>query len=162
MKIHWKDQQFEPQLQDNRAELNGELWELIPQTQGRALMVGPQKTMAVEIISIDRAEKTVVLQYKGIKHSLRVSEPLDDLLKSMGLDNAMQTKIAELKAPMPGLVLDVLVNPGQEVKKGDKLLVLEAMKMENAIKAPADLTISAIKCQKGQAVDKNQVLLSFD
>jgi biotin carboxyl carrier protein len=125
-------------------------------------LVGPKNTLSIDVVSVNREERSVTIQYKGRKHQFQVSEPLDELLKSMGLDNAMQTKIAELKAPMPGLVLDILVSPGQAVQKGDKLLVLEAMKMENAIKAPADATISAVRCEKGQAVDKNQVLLSFD
>lgn len=162
MKIHWNDQQFEPTLSGTSAEIKGDQWELIPQGNNRALLVGPQNTLSIDVIAVNREERSVTIQYKGLKHEFKVSEPLDELLKSMGLDNAMQTKIAELKAPMPGLVLDILVSPGQAVKKGEKLLVLEAMKMENAIKAPADAIISAIRCEKGQAVDKNQVLLSFD
>ncbi len=162
MKIHWKDRNFEPKLDGLDAELQGEKWELIPQGNGRALLVGPKNTLSIDAIAVNREERSVTIQYKGTKHEFKVSEPLDELLKSMGLDNAMQTKIAELKAPMPGLVLDILVSPGQAVQKGDKLLVLEAMKMENAIKAPADAVVGAIRCQKGQAVDKNQVLLSFD
>jgi biotin carboxyl carrier protein len=162
MKILWNDQNFEPNLDGSSAEINGEKWELVPQGNNRALLVGPKNTLSIDVVSVNREERSVTIQYKGRKHQFQVSEPLDELLKSMGLDNAMQTKIAELKAPMPGLVLDILVSPGQAVHKGDKLLVLEAMKMENAIKAPADATISAVRCEKGQAVDKNQVLLSFD
>jgi biotin carboxyl carrier protein len=162
MKIHWNDQQFEPTIDGSSAEIKGDKWELIPQGNNRALLVGPQNTLSIDVVSVNREERSVTIQYKGMKQEFKVSEPLDELLKSMGLDNAMQTKIAELKAPMPGLVLDILVSPGQAVQKGEKLLVLEAMKMENAIKAPADATISAVRCEKGQAVDKNQVLLSFD
>ena len=162
MKIHWNDRTFEPNLDGHAAEINGEKWEWVPQGNNRALLVGPQNTLSIDVVSVNREQRRVTIQYKGMKHEFKVSEPLDELLKSMGLDNAMQTKISELKAPMPGLVLDVLVSPGQAVQKGDKLLVLEAMKMENAIKAPADAVVGAIRCEKGQAVDKNQVLLSFD
>jgi biotin carboxyl carrier protein len=62
---------------------------------------------------------------------------------------------------MPGLVLSVLVSAGQEVKKGDKLLVLEAMKMENIIKAGGDGVVAQIMVNQGQAVDKNQTLIEF-
>jgi biotin carboxyl carrier protein len=62
---------------------------------------------------------------------------------------------------MPGLILSVAVAEGQEVKKGDPLLILEAMKMENVIKAPADATVKVIKVRKGDSVDKNQVLVLF-
>ena len=79
----------------------------------------------------------------------------------MGLENALTPKISDLKAPMPGLVLQVLVNPGDTVAKGDKILVLEAMKMENAIKSPTDGIISDVFVKQGLAVDKNQLLITF-
>jgi biotin carboxyl carrier protein len=62
---------------------------------------------------------------------------------------------------MPGMVLNVLVNEGQTVKKGDALLVLEAMKMENILKSPAEGTIKKITAVKGTAVEKNQILIQF-
>jgi biotin carboxyl carrier protein len=58
-------------------------------------------------------------------------------------------------------VLQVLVNPGDQVKKGDKILVLEAMKMENAIKSPTDGIVNDVLVSQGMAVDKNQVLITF-
>ncbi len=62
---------------------------------------------------------------------------------------------------MPGLLLDIKVQEGQEVQKGEILLILEAMKMENVIKAPTDARIKHIKVQKGQTVEKNQLLIEF-
>jgi biotin carboxyl carrier protein len=92
---------------------------------------------------------------------VNLKEPLDDLLQSMGLDKLATAKVSSVKAPMPGLVLSVLVSAGQEVKKGDKLLVLEAMKMENIIKAGGDGVVAQIMVNQGQAVDKNQTLIEF-
>jgi biotin carboxyl carrier protein len=66
-----------------------------------------------------------------------------------------------LRAPMPGLVVRVLVEPGQEVAVGAGLVVLEAMKMENELKAPAAGTVGAVRAQAGQAVEKGQVLVEF-
>ncbi|HEY7482249.1 MAG TPA: biotin/lipoyl-containing protein [Gemmatimonadales bacterium] len=68
---------------------------------------------------------------------------------------------AALRAPMPGLVVRVLVEPGQEVEAGTGLVVLEAMKMENELKASAGGTVSAIRSQAGEAVEKGQVLVEF-
>ena len=72
------------------------------------------------------------------------------------LDNVEGTKIV---APMPGTILDVRVNVGDSVKKGNVLLILEAMKMENEILAPNDGTIAAINVQKGDSVNANQPMV---
>ena len=66
-----------------------------------------------------------------------------------------------LKAPMPGLVVRIEIEEGQKVKRGDGLIIVEAMKMENELKAPHGGTIKAIKVKQGQAVEKNQILLEF-
>lgn len=67
-----------------------------------------------------------------------------------------------LKAPMPGLVLRVEAAPGQKVEAGAGLVVLEAMKMENELKAAASGVIKAVLVKSGQAVEKGQVLVEFE
>jgi biotin carboxyl carrier protein len=79
----------------------------------------------------------------------------------MGMESGKK-KLKELKAPMPGLVLDVLVKSGDTVTIGQDLLVLEAMKMENSIKSPQEGVIDEISIQKQDKVEKNQILLSFE
>ena len=66
-----------------------------------------------------------------------------------------------VKAPMPGTVLDIKVKAGQTVKKGDVILVLEAMKMENDIPAPCDGTVTSILVQKGASVASGDLLASL-
>jgi biotin carboxyl carrier protein len=68
---------------------------------------------------------------------------------------------ASLRAPMPGLVVRLLVEPGQAVDAGTGVVVLEAMKMENELKASAAGTVSAVRTQPGEAVEKGQVLVEF-
>jgi acetyl/propionyl-CoA carboxylase alpha subunit len=91
-----------------------------------------------------------------------ISDRYDELLRSLGMDKAMGAKVNELKAPMPGLVLDIRVTEGQSVAKGEAVIVLEAMKMENILKAPADVVVKKIVAKKGNAVEKNQVLVTFE
>ena len=67
-----------------------------------------------------------------------------------------------LKAPMPGLIVKIEVTPGQRVEKGHGLIVMEAMKMENELRATHAGTIKGIKVVEHQTVDKDQVLLEFD
>ena len=66
-----------------------------------------------------------------------------------------------VNAPMPGTILSVNVQPGQAVKKGDILVMLEAMKMENEIMAPVDGTVGAVNVTKGQSVQSGDVLLTI-
>lgn len=66
-----------------------------------------------------------------------------------------------LKSPMPGTILSVNVKAGQRVKKGDVLVILEAMKMENEIVAPKDATVTGINVSKGESVDSGTVMLTL-
>jgi biotin carboxyl carrier protein len=118
-----------------------------------------QKSYNVELVSINHENKTASLKVNNRIYDCEIKDQFDDLLKSLGLDNLNAKKINDIKAPMPGLVLKVLVTEGQEFKKGDNLLVLEAMKMENILKAPTDGIVKSIKIKPGDKVDKNEVLL---
>ncbi len=127
-----------------------------------AIVINDSSVTSIKSLGIDIENKTITILHQGKKLNFKMIEPLDELLKSMGLESAFVSKISELKAPMPGLVIDVLMKEGDEIKKGDKLVVLEAMKMENILKSPVDGKIKSISILKGQAVDKNQLLISFE
>lgn len=79
----------------------------------------------------------------------------------MGIGKSSNPSQPELKAPMPGMVIKVLATSGQQIKKGDPLLILEAMKMENIIKAASDCSVTAIHIRAGDKVEKNQVIMTF-
>ena len=66
------------------------------------------------------------------------------------------------QSPYPSLVLEVMASSGQEVKKGDALLILEAMKMENVIKAQGDGIVKEVQIEKGQTVDKGAILVEME
>lgn len=74
---------------------------------------------------------------------------------------AVQEGVATIMAPMPGTILDVLVNPGDKVNKGQPLMILEAMKMENEILAPRDCTVGQINATKGASVNAGDLLITF-
>lgn len=117
------------------------------------------RSYEIKILGTNFSEKKLSIQVNGNTYQAEISDPYDQLVNRMGLLLDNFHKVDEVKAPMPGLVLQSLVAPGDEVKKGDALLILEAMKMENIIKSPGDGTVGEIAVQKGQAVDKGQVLL---
>lgn len=115
----------------------------------------------VHVLSIDRAAKTVVLKVDGKRAEVALTTEMDRLLKKLGLEGSGTAKVSDVKAPMPGLIHSIKVEDGQKVSKGDPLLILEAMKMENVIKSPADGTVNKILVTKGQNVDKGTVLISL-
>ena len=98
----------------------------------------------------------------GKNYELKLSNELDQLLLKMGMGKSKDNKMDVVKAPMPGLVLHILVEIGQSIEKGDSLIILEAMKMENIIKATGSGIVKAIKVSTKDAVEKNQVLIEME
>jgi acetyl/propionyl-CoA carboxylase alpha subunit len=119
------------------------------------------KSYRVDILSVAKEEKTAQIRVNGNDYTVKLKDKMDILLESMGMASMATKKIKDFQAQMPGLIIDIKVAEGDEVKKGDPLIVLEAMKMENVLKSPADLAIKAIRVEKGQAVEKKQVLIEF-
>lgn len=113
-------------------------------------------------IEINRNDTGYRVSHKGRNLEFLVEdERLSKLKQTLGakLSDAHER---ELRAPMPGLVVTIEVEPGQKVKPGDGLLIIEAMKMENEIKAKSEGTVKEIKVEPHQPVEKNQVLMIFE
>ncbi len=119
------------------------------------------KSYNAELIGINRDEKSCSVKVGTNIYSMQMTDQFDELLHQLGMDNLKAARVSEVKAPMPGLVIRILAAEGDEVEKGGNLFVLEAMKMENIIKAPADVKIKSIKVKPGDKVDKNQVVMTF-
>ncbi len=115
-----------------------------------------------QVIHSDFLNRYYTVKVDSRTFEVKISNELDLQIEEMGLSLAATQVINDIKAPMPGLILDVKVKEGEVVKEGDYLLVLEAMKMENTLTAPRDGVVKAISIQKGQTVDKNQLLLEME
>lgn len=120
------------------------------------------KSYTAIVEKVDKKAKEVVLNIDGQTFNITIEEPMDQLLKSMGLDMSALQKAEPIKAPMPGKILKIMVEVGQTVSKGDGLLILEAMKMENVLKASGDATIKAINIEEQKAVEKGQILIELE
>jgi len=132
-------------------QLNISSWHIIDQL----------KSYNAEVVSFNAAEKTAEIKVNNNIYTVSAKDQYDVLLDKLGLSSLNSAKVSEVKAPMPGMVLKVMVAEGDEVKKGDNLFVLEAMKMENIIKSPADVVVKTVKIKPGDKVEKGQVLLQF-
>ncbi len=120
------------------------------------------KSHMAKLIEADFNQKTLTLSINGNKYQLKIEDEYDALVKKMGLSVGGSQKLKNVKAPMPGLILDILIEPGQSVAKGDQLLILEAMKMENVLKAEGEGVVKSIETTKGSAVDKGQILIEME
>jgi len=106
--------------------------------------------------------KTYTINVSGFDFNVKVKEGIDRLIDDLGFLKSQKYSVKEIKSPMPGLVVNIFVVEGQEVNEGDKLLSLEAMKMENILKSPGSGIIKSVFATKGSTVDKNQILISFE
>jgi len=125
-------------------------------------IISNNKNYNAELVAIDMVERKLTVNVNGSKYQLEIKDEYDDLLHEMGLDIVPEQRMTDVKAPMPGLVLEVMVKVGDTVVKGDNLIILEAMKMENVLQAEGDGVVKSIEVNKGDAVDKTQVLIEME
>jgi len=134
-------------------------YQLIKKKINEYQLVTNGKSHEIRILSVDGSKIWMSVDEYEVR--LETKNELDLMMMKLGVTHDSGLENSEVLAPMPGTILDVMVSPDQLVKKGDSLLVLNAMKMENVIKAPGDGQINKIKVSPGENVNKNQVLISF-
>jgi len=113
-------------------------------------------------IKIEPDNGRLFIYYGGERFECLIEDVRLAELRRLAGEEVAAAGLAEIKAPMPGLILKVFVKPGQEVNKGERLLIIEAMKMENELRAPRDGTVKAINCREQQAVEQAKVLLILE
>lgn len=120
------------------------------------------KTFYGEVENCDTEQNKLRVKINHRSFEVKRELPIHQLLTSLGLDKIAPKKLAILNAPMPGKVLGIQVSVGQEVEPGHSLLTLEAMKMENVIKAEGIGKVKSIEVKTGTTVDKGTVLIRFE
>ncbi len=163
IKVNNKDV-YEVHIKDQTVSLNNHPVQFnhIQTGENKYHVLYKNHSYSVEIGEKTEKGKVQTVWINHVKHEVEVFDHFDALLKQLGMDKLAGQKVNEAKAPMPGLVLKVMVEEGQAVKKGDTLLVLEAMKMENSIKASSDGVVKKVNAKEKTAVDKGQVLVVFE
>jgi biotin carboxyl carrier protein len=154
---------YEIEAEAEQWRVNGEVvnWDITALGDGHYHILHNAKGYTAEIVKIDRSMKTVDLKINGQKYLIQLRDKFDLLLEKMGMNASAVIKVNVIKAPMPGLIVDLRVKDGDVVKAGDPLLVLEAMKMENIIKSPGDGLIKKVNVKKGDRVEKGQLLIEL-
>ena len=125
-------------------------------------VIAGNKSYLIQVMQADFRKKRYVLRINGKDVRVKLRDEVESRVHAMGFDiNRNHIKLKHVSSPMPGLVLKVLVQEGETVTEGQPVIVLEAMKMENVLNAPADGVISSVNVKEKQNVDKGQVLLEL-
>lgn len=119
-------------------------------------------SIKAEILNADFNKKLYSVKVNNNTYQVNIYDALDQQIEALGFEIGTSKQVDDIKAPMPGLILDITVTEAQEVKENDALLILEAMKMENVINSPRDGIIKSISVKKGETVDKNALLITFE
>jgi len=135
--------------------------DIIELDKNRISFIIDHKTYSAELIGYDSETKKMEIQMNNKRYEATVESDTDLLLKKLGFERSSSNTVSKIVAPMPGLVLNMVLKPGDSFEVGDPLLVLEAMKMENIIKAPAAGIIEANLVNSGDKVIKNQILIKI-
>lgn len=136
-------------------------WDITEIKKGQFHIVYNNKSYVADVKSHDKETKSFEILINNNSYSVRLKDRFDELLHDLGMDVGSSNKDNDVKAPMPGRVLEILVKEGDTVAVGDGLIVLEAMKMENIIKSTREGIIKQIKTSESESVEKNSVLLTF-
>ena len=120
------------------------------------------KSYTLKVLENNLKLKQLTLEFDSQIYIVEIKDDMDILLKKMGFGDSGKKVITEIKAPMPGLVIEISATLNQALKSGEKVMVIEAMKMENSIIMPSDAIVKNILVKKGDAVVKGQLLIELD
>ena len=120
------------------------------------------QSFVIQILDADFANKTMTIEVNGNSYEMSLEDEYDQMVNKMGLLTAKTHKINSIKAPMPGLIIDIMATIGQEVLTGTPLIVLSAMKMENIINSTGEGVVKNIKVNVNDAVDKGQIIIEME
>lgn len=130
--------------------------------KGKHHILNGPVSLHAEILETDFFQKRYVIKVNGNVYEVRLQDAMDQLVNRLGLSIKTTHRVKDIKAPMPGLVRRIEVSPGQEIKEGDPILILEAMKMENVLKSPGEGRIAKVLVSEGAPVEKGQVLVEVE
>ena len=110
----------------------------------------------------DFDKKQYTISINSNTYQIKITDELDALINKMGFSSSAGKQINDIKSPMPGIIIDINIKEDDKVKEGDTLLILEAMKMENAITCHRDAIIKKLTVKKGDAIEKGKILIELE
>lgn len=136
--------------------------DIIPVGESLYHLLRENRSYKVEVLHTDFPEKSITLAVNGNTYSVKIADEYDQIVDKMGMLATRSHQINEVRAPMPGLIIEILTSVGQAVDKGTPLIVLSAMKMENIITSPGAGIIKRITAEINKAVEKGQLIIEME
>lgn len=136
--------------------------DLIKTPSNELHLIHNNKSLVVEVVKKDFNTRQYTVKLNGNEYQVSLENQLDTLIHDLGLAEGLQKKVNNVNAPMPGQIIEVNVQTGEEVKENQPLLILEAMKMENVMVSPRDGIIKEILINTKDVVEKGQLLVEFE
>ena len=130
-------------------------------TKKEIILSNGSKKFECKILKENVIDQSYIVRTNGEISTIRLIKQVEKTIEKLGTQKENQKNINVLKAPMPGLILDVVIKESEFVKKGDPVIILEAMKMENILSSPVDGIVKEIKVNPQQTVEKNNILIKF-
>ena len=131
-------------------------------TKKEIILSNGSKKLECKILKENVIDQSYIVRINGEISTIRLIKQVEKTIEKLGIQKENQKNINVLKAPMPGLILDVVIKESELVKKGDPVIILEAMKMENILSSPVDGIVKEIKVTPQQTVEKNNILIKFE
>lgn len=125
-------------------------------------LIQSNRAFDIQVHEMNVLNKTATISVNGSRYDLKIDDAYDTMVQKMGLLAHTAQKVGSIKAPMPGLIIDVMVKPGDKIEEGTPLLVLSAMKMENVLLAEGEGVIKSIEVKKDDAVEKGQLIIEME
>lgn len=149
---------------NGQLTINGEEadFDLVQKTDSEFELIGKDRVHALRLLGHDMSAGSISVVIDGEHFLLELKDEWAQLLDAMGMSRSIERNVNSVTAPMPGKVIDIVVEETQSVKEGEPLLILEAMKMENTISSPRDGVIKSIETKKDDRVEHNQVMILFE
>ena len=120
------------------------------------------RSYIINIIDTDFENRKMTLEVNGNSYEMTIGDEYDQMIEKMGLLTTKTHKINSIKAPMPGLIVEIMATIGQKVVMGTPLIVLSAMKMENIITSNGDGVVKNIEVNVNDTVDKGQIIIEME
>lgn len=156
--------QYEVELKSEQTLINHQeiSYELSMLNEHTFHLLHEYRSYNIEVVEADYSRKEFLLKINGRQVKVNLQDRFDQLIEALGMQEDDEHTDKEILAPMPGLILQLHVQEGDQVTKGDPLLTLEAMKMENVLKSPGDGVVLKIHAEIGKSVEKNQLLVVLE